>query len=270
MKKILYIALCILILRDNVAYAQANETPIVDLKNSRGDFSFERSKADADSAYVLGDYLHSISLYESILNSGLESVDIYYNLGNSYYKNSNLSKAIINYERALLLSPNDDDIRFNLDLAKSKTVDKITPIAELFFVTWVKNIMQLFNTDTWAKVSIFLFLLFLSFLSAYIFSRNIKIRKIGFYSALGCLIFCIATNSFSYFQKEKMEVREYAIIVLPSVTAKSTPDDAGTDLFVLHEGHKIQVKDTSLRDWIEIRLEDGNIGWIPASALEII
>lgn len=270
MKKILYIALCILILRDNVAYAQANETPIVDLKNSRGDFSFERSKADADSAYVLGDYLHSISLYESILNRGLESVDIYYNLGNSYYKNSNLSKAIINYERALLLSPNDDDIRFNLDLAKSKTVDKITPIAELFFVTWVKNIMQLFDTDTWAKVSIFLFLLFLSFLSAYIFSRNIKIRKIGFYSALGCLIFCIATNSFSYFQKEKMEVREYAIIVLPSVTAKSTPDDAGTDLFVLHEGHKIQVKDTSLRDWIEIRLEDGNIGWIPASALEII
>lgn len=269
MKRILYIALCILILRNNVSYAQVNGNPIVEL-NSRGDFFFEKSKAAADSAYALGDYLHSINLYESILNHGLESAEIYYNLGNSYYKHFNLSKAIINYERALLLSPNDDDIRFNLDLAKSKTIDKITPIAELFFVTWVKNIMQLFDTDTWAKVSIFLFLLFLSFLSAYMFSRNIKIRKIGFYSALGCLIFCIITNSFSYFQKEKMEVREYAIIVLPSVTAKSTPDDAGTDLFVLHEGHKIQVKDTSLRDWIEIRLEDGNIGWIPASALEII
>lgn len=228
------------------------------------------TKAQADSAYAKGDYASAIELYESILANQGESAAIYYNLGNSYYKNKDIAHSILNYERAYLLSPGDSDIRFNLEMARNNTVDKIDSINQLFLMSWITSLRNSFSADGWARGAIISFIIFLLALSLYIFGKQLVLKKLGLLFAGLCLIITIVANIFASQQKSLLINRQTAIIMSPSVTAKSTPDAGGTDLFILHEGHKILVKDATMKDWCEIQLEDGSIGWIPRDVIEII
>lgn len=228
------------------------------------------TKAQADSAYAKGDYASAIELYESILANQGESAAIYYNLGNSYYKNKDIAHSILNYERAYLLSPGDSDIRFNLEMARNNTVDKIDSINQLFLMSWITSLRNSFSADGWAGGAIISFIIFLLALSLYIFGKQLVLKKLGLLFAGLCLIITIVANIFASQQKSLLINRQTAIIMSPSVTAKSTPDAGGTDLFILHEGHKILVKDATMKDWCEIQLEDGSIGWIPRDVIEII
>lgn len=228
------------------------------------------TKTDADSAYQKNQYEEAIKQYEAILQNEGESADIYYNLGNSYYKTENVAKAILNYERALLLRPNDADIRFNLDMAKSKTIDKVIPTSEVFIVTWGKNLVNWMGESQWAVTGIGAFIVLLIGLSLYIFGHKLILKKIGFIVAVICLTVSICANVCASKQKEKLVERTGAIVMSPSITVKSTPNESGTDLFVLHEGTKVYIDDNSMKEWKEIRLEDGKKGWLPASSIELI
>ncbi|MCE2615417.1 tetratricopeptide repeat protein [Phocaeicola oris] len=228
------------------------------------------SKAAADSAYAKESYADAVALYEGILNTGKESADIYYNLGNSYYKMKNIAKAILNYERALLLNPGDSDIRFNLKLAQSKTVDNITPMSEVFLITWFKSLTNIVSEKGWSKIAIACFILSLILIAIYIFSKQILWKKIGFISAIVFILICILSNVFASVQKSELVGHNAAIVMSPSVTIKSTPNESGNELFILHEGTKVLIKDNTMKEWKEIKLEDGNVGWIPADAIEII
>ena len=182
----------------------------------------------------------------------------------------NIAKAIVNYEKALVLNPGNGDIRFNLELAQSKTVDKVTPLSEVFFITWIKNLANSMSEKGWANIGITTFILMLLMLSLYFFSKKIALKKVGFISAVCLLLVCVVANIFASNQKNKAESHGEAIIMAPSVTVKSTPNEGGTDLFILHEGHKVTIKDNTMREWKEIQLEDGNVGWVPTSVIEII
>lgn len=228
------------------------------------------TKADADSAYARNDFASAVQLYESLLKEKGESADVYYNLGNSYYKMDELAKAILNYERALLLNPGDSDIRFNLEMAGSKTVDKINPPGEMFFVTWYYSLVNLMGADGWAKWGIVSFILFLVALALYIFGKQIALKKAGFVASVVFLLLVVFSNIFAARQKDALVDRKSAIIIVPSVTVKSTPNESGTDLFILHEGRKVGITDNSMKEWKEIRLEDGNVGWVPRNVIEII
>ena len=230
----------------------------------------ETTKAQADSAYINNDYANAVYLYEDILANQGESADIYYNLGNSYYKMDNIAKAILNYEKALMLNPGNGDIRFNSELAQSKTVDKVTPMSEVFLVTWMKSLTNTMSEQGWSKLAIASFILTLLGLVLYFFSKKIAMKKIGFISALCLMLVCILANVFASSQKSKAQSHSSAIIMEPSVTVKSTPNEGGTELFILHEGRKVMIKDNTMREWKEIQLEDGNAGWVPASVIEII
>lgn len=232
--------------------------------------TFGQSKEQADSAYTNNDFAKAIELYENILANEGESADIYYNLGNSYYKMDNIAKAILNYERALLLNPGNGDIRFNLELAQSKTVDKVIPMSEVFFITWIHSLTNTMSEKGWGTIGIITFIFMLATLSLYFFGKKIILKKIGFVSAIVCLLICIIANLFASTQKEKVLNHNQAIIMAPSITVKSTPNEGGTELFILHEGRKVIIKDASMKEWKEIELEDGNAGWVPASAIEII
>lgn len=227
-------------------------------------------KTEADKAYQENDFKGAIEKYEAILAAGQESADVYYNLGNSYYKDKNIAKAVLNYERALLLSPGNDDIRYNLEMAKSKTIDKVTPKSEIFIVTWGNSIRDLMSESAWATFAVSCFVLFLLGVSAYIFGSKIVIRKTGFSLAVVFLVLTIVANVFADSQKDKLVNRSFAIVMQPSVTVKSTPDDSGTDLFVLHEGTKVYINDNSMKGWKEVSLEDGTRGWIPTESIEVI
>ena len=228
------------------------------------------TKADADKAYQENKYAEAIKMYENILATQGESAVVYYNLGNSYFKEKNMAKAVLNYERALLLNPGDADIRFNLDMARSKTVDQITPATEVFIVTWINSLTNMQSERGWAKIGIVSFICLLVGLALYIFSKRLFVRKIGFIGAVFLLVVTVCANLFARQQKIELMDRTGAIVMSPTVTVKSTPDKSGTELFVLHEGTKVFVEDNSMKGWKEIRLEDGNKGWIPTEAIEII
>ena len=229
----------------------------------------DATKAEGDSAYMKNDYASAIQIYEALLNRG-EAADIYYNLGNSYYKAGDIAKAILNYERALLLQPGNCDIRANLEIARSKTVDKVEPVPEIFFVSWTKSLINSMSVDSWAVCGVVCFILLIVSLYLFIFSKQIVLKKAGFISGIVFLAVTILANVFANQQKDELTNRNSAIVINPSVTVRSTPSESGTSLFILHEGHKVGVKDGSMKDWKEIRLEDGKVGWVPASAIEII
>lgn len=229
----------------------------------------EVTKSMADSAYIQHDYAAAIQCYEMLLKDG-ESADIYYNLGNSYYKANNIARAILNYERALLLRPGDSDIRANLEIACAKTVDKVVAIPDVFFIAWGKSLINCFNADAWGKLGIVCFFFLLSALCLFFFSKQIIVKKISFISGLVLLFIVIVVNLFAMQQKQKLLEKNGAIILQPSVTVRSTPSDSGTGLFILHEGYKVSIKDNSMREWKEVQLEDGKVGWVPATAIEVI
>lgn len=228
------------------------------------------TKAEGDKAYQENKFEDAIKIYEEVLATEGESAALYYNLGNSYYKTKNIAKAVLNYERALLLKPGDADIRFNLDLARSKTVDQVTPASEVFIVRWINALTDSMSEKEWGTTGIVTFLLLLAGLALYIFGNRLALKKIGFTAAVVFLVVCVCSNVFASKQKDKVVERKVAVVMDPTITVKSTPNESGTDLFVLHEGTKIYIKDNSMKGWKEIRLEDGKEGWLPTSAIEVI
>lgn len=228
------------------------------------------TKEEADKAYQENHYAQAAEMYTAILEEQGESAEVYYNLGNCYYKTKEVARAVLCYERALLLNPGDADTRFNLELASSKTVDKITPVSEVFFVTWIKSLVSLRSESQWGSLAVAAFLLLLASMALYIFGNRIALKKAGFISAVVFLVLTVLTNWFAYEQKTVLMERDGAIVMSPSVTIKSTPNESGTDLFVLHEGTKVYIDDDSMEGWKEIRLADGKKGWLPAAAIERI
>ena len=227
------------------------------------------TKAEADSSYVRGQYQQAIAQYEALLKQGA-SADLYYNLGNAYYRTENIPEAVLNYERALLLSPGDRDIRFNLQIARSKTFDKIVPESEMFFVTWYRSLVSMMSVDGWARTALVALALTIILLLVYLFSERIWLRKAGFFGGVALLLLFMGANIFAWQQKKDLLNRKGAIIFAPSVTVKSTPAANGTDLFILHEGTKVVITDGSMKEWKEIRLADGKEGWIESKHIRVI
>ena len=232
--------------------------------------SAQTDKIAADSAYVKGDYKAAIEIYESLVANNGESADVYYNLGNAYYKSENIAKAVLNYERALLLNPDDEDIRFNLELARSKTVDKVAPEYKFFLMEWLEGIINLLSISAWSVLAVVSFVVMLLTLLLFLFGKSVSTQKTGFIIALFSLFITIFANLSALHRYHYLTERNDAVIMEPSVTAKSTPSNSGTELFVIHEGRKVKISDDSMREWTEIELEDGNKGWIPSSSLERI
>lgn len=227
------------------------------------------TKANADSAYARQQYQQAIKDYEELLHDGV-SAELYYNLGNAYYRTDNITRAVLNYERALLLSPGDGDIRFNLQMARSKTIDKITPESEMFFVTWYHALVNIMSVDGWARTALVSFALAIVLALVYLFSARIWVRKVDFFGGLAFIAVFILANLFAYQQRQELVNRTGAIIISSAVPVKSTPSKSGTDLFILHEGTKVEITDGTMRGWKEISVADGKEGWIETSKIEII
>ena len=227
------------------------------------------TKNNADTEYQKGNYQHAIRDYEEILKNG-ESAEIYFNLGNAYYRTDNITKAVLNYERARLLSPGDDDINFNLQFARSKTIDKITPESEMFFITWYKSLVNFTSVDNWAKTGILCIVMALLLVLLYLFGPQLMLRKIGFFGGLAFFVIFLLSNLFAFQQKQALDNRTGAIIISPSVNIKKTPAKNSADQFVLHEGTRVDIIDKGMTDWRCIRVGDGREGWIETKAIEEI
>ena len=227
------------------------------------------TKQNADDEYAKGNYQQAIKDYQEILKTGVSS-EIYYNLGNAYYRTDNITQALLAYERALQLSPGDNDIRFNLQYARSKTIDKITPETEMFFVTWYNSLVNFTSVDRWANTAIVSIVMALLLILVFLFAPQMWARKSGFYgSAVFLLLFAFA-NLFAFQQKHELETKQGAIVIAPTVNVKKTPAVSGTDVFVIHEGTRVDITDRGMKQWRGIKLADGREGWLKTSQIEEI
>ncbi len=220
----------------------------------------------ANAFYTTEDYQQAISNYEQILHSGQESAKLYFNLGNAYYKAGNMNQAILNFERAKVLAPNDENIDFNIKMANQFVVTSIEPLPLPFFIRWRTSIINMYPSDTWSVISIIAFIIFLGLIGLFIFSRNVSIRRISFLTGILMVIFSGFTYTFASKQKKKIMERNSAIVFCPRVTVKSAPSQTGTDLFLIYEGLKVDITD-SIGTWKEIKLADGNEGWLQDSCI---
>lgn len=225
-------------------------------------------KQKADDAYSKGKYQDAIESYEAALQKG-KSANLYYNLGNAYYRTDNVTRAIINYEKARLLAPGDEDIIHNLEVARSKTIDNIQPGEKIFFKVWFENIKTSMNIDAWATLSLVSLIVALLLFLVYLFVKQMTVRKVAFYLSVCLVIIFIFGNVFASQLKDFTTNSKCAVIVSPTATAKKTPTDQGADACILHEGTRADIID-ALKGWYEIRLADGTEGWISEKDVEVI
>lgn len=216
---------------------------------------------NANNEYAKGNYQNAIGLYQQILKNGFEAPGIYYNFGKAYFKTNNLPSAILYFEKAKKLNPTDEDIEYNIKVVNNKLVDKIDIVPELFYIRWWKIIYSHYTANSWAVFSIISLCVFLSLLAIYLFSNKISIKKIGFYFSFVFFLTTLLSLNFSFIQKKYNTNSNEAIVFSPSVSVKSSPDANSVDLFVIHEGIKIEITD-NIGDWSEIKIANGSKGWI--------
>ena len=223
----------------------------------------------AESLYAEGRYSEALQAYRKLSAQG-QGAELYYNIANCYFRLDSIPQALLWYERAYLLSPGDGDIRHNLQYARTKTIDKIVPEEEIFFVRWYRSTLNLMSVEGWTITGILFFALSLAAICMYFFLSQVRLRKLGFYGCIILLVMVLLSNLFAWQVQDRQLHRNRAIVFQPSVSCMSSPNQAGKELYLLHEGTTVSIIDSSVRNWYQIRLSDGKQGWIPAVAVEVI
>ena len=225
--------------------------------------------SEANQLYRNAEYDKAAAAYEQIIKNGYESPALFYNLGNARFKLKDVPGSILSYERAKRLAPRDEDVLYNLQLANLRVIDKIDPIPEFFLTEWWRDFIRSCSSSTWALLAISGLWIAVVTAAVVMVLRTPTVRKIlalgTIFLVIGSAVAFTGMNLQSRYQRSE----ELAIIFTPSISVKSSPDLKSTDLFVLHEGLKVEVLD-SYANWKKIRLPDGKVGWIPAQSVEII
>ena len=229
-------------------------------------WAFGQNTADewfnqANAAYNSGNYETAVELYEKILATNMESVPVYYNMGNAYYKMREYPMAIYSYEKALKLDPANEEVRTNLEIANLAIVDKIEPVPQSFIERWWRSLRAMCSSDRWACWSVAAFALLLVCLFMFLRSRRVGMRKLGFFMGIVFLIVFALSVVFAAQLKHAATTQDQAIVMTPTVTVKSSPSDDSVDLFVLHEGAKVSVLESS-NGWNKVRIANGSVGWL--------
>jgi tetratricopeptide (TPR) repeat protein len=223
----------------------------------------------ANRLYSESNFREAALVYQRIINAGYHAAGVYYNLGNAYYRSGNIPSAILNYERAALLSPGDEDIMFNLELARTRVRDRIETLPQFFLNRWWQRARNLVSTGTWAILSVSFFIMMLAVVSVFLFSSSMLVKKASFWLAVSFLTISLLSFSLGMDQRNYLRNHAAAIVFAPVVPVKSSPDAYSADLFLIHEGTKVRVEE-SIGDWRLVRLNDGNKGWIRVEDIEMI
>lgn len=225
---------------------------------------YEQELAKANFYYSENRFDTAVVIYEGILNAGYVSAPLLYNNGNAYFKMRNYPMAILNYEKALKLDPDNQEIKYNLDIANSLITDKIEPIPEFFMSRWWKNIGNKLSADAWATFSLIVLAILLVAIFFYFTARTKVLKKSMFFTGLILIVIFVCSTVFASQKRNYLSEHNEAIVIIPTITVKSSPSSSGTDLFVLHEGTKVDILDHS-NDWDKIKIADGSTGWMPSS-----
>ncbi len=252
---------------DSLAPSDAAATAVVNKTSDNA------AVGQAIKLYDEGDFRQAIDVLEGEMkvqkDKGLESADLYYNLGNAYFRVNDLAHARLYYEKALLINPGDRDTRHNIEYVTTKIEDKIL-VADTFFLSiWFRAVQNLFSSNTWAMMAVVLFIVFIACLVLFFFSRLISVKKTAFYIGIVSLVVVIFANVFAFRQKNKIQFRDTAVIMTGSAPIVSSPDINSKELFILHAGTKVSITKED-RNWYEIEIDNGSVGWVQKDKLEMI
>ena len=221
-------------------------------------------------AYTSSDYASALKDWKDVQATGLMSKELYYNLGNAYFKTGEIAPAILWYERALRLDPSDSDVRYNLDYARALTQDKIDEVPEIFFEQWGHTLCYLLPSNTWAVISLLFFGLTVALVLLFLLGSTSGRRRLGFFAAIVTLVIAFLGWDFAQWQQQEARRQDMAIVMRPVSSVKSSPSSGSAkDLFILHEGTRVKVLD-NVSGFSNIELSDGRQGWIPSGDIEII
>jgi tetratricopeptide (TPR) repeat protein len=217
----------------------------------------------ANQLYQEGKYELALETYGEIILSGYESADLYYNMGNAAYRSNSIGYAILYFEKTLKLDPSHEDAANNLEFASRYRVDTFEEVPELFLRTWIRSFFLILPERSWSILALFLFVLIICTVLMYIYARKLGLKKLGFYVALISIFLFFLSFTGALRHHRSMVNPDSAIILSPSVVVRSTPSESGTELFILHEGTRVKIKE-GVTGWQNIRVIDGREGWIPA------
>ncbi len=223
----------------------------------------------ANKSYNQGNYEEAIKGYERIIDNGQHSAELYFNLGNAHYKLNHIAPSIYNYEKALLLKPNDQEIKNNIGFARNMTIDAIEKVPELGFSKFIKNISNLMSFERWGMTAVVMMILFVALFLVYYFSYRSMRKRLAFIGSMATLILACVAVSFAYHNFNLMQNDHPAIVFAEESQVKSEPNLRGNEAFILHEGTKVQVLDT-VNSWKKIKLADGKTGWIPTNDIKLL
>lgn len=223
----------------------------------------------ADDLYRQADYTAAIEAYEALLAEGMTNADLHYNLGNAYYREGEMGRAILHYERALRLRPSMADAKENLALANSHTADRITPVPQIFFVRWYHQLLAATTPALWRTVWLVLFALLGAAVVGLRLGHSLAIRKSALATVLAAALLLAASSAILINSSIRANRHTDAIILEPAVSVKSSPEPQSADKLILHEGTKVQILE-QLSDWYKIRIADGTTGWCLAETTERI
>lgn len=235
------------------------------------------SAQDADSLwnqavkdYTEENYQAALDCFSALEAEGYVSRELYYNIGNCYYKLSNsLGQSILYYERALKQDPSYEDAQVNLAIAREYTLDRIDEVPEFILLTWIKAFRDTMSSDAWAWIALALFLVTAVMVLLFRFGGSPAVRKTAFAMAIIALAFMIISAVFAFNLRSELESEDGAVVTVPVSSVKSSPGSTDQSLFILHEGTRISVLE-SLGEWYRIELSDGRQGWLEAEDVEII
>ncbi|HZW38982.1 MAG TPA: tetratricopeptide repeat protein [Ignavibacteriaceae bacterium] len=238
-------------------------------------FNFNSFAEDSSSLYKKGldnyksaNYDSSIVNFEKVVNAGFESPELYYNLGNSFFRKGRLADAVLYYERALKLSPNDKDIKDNLNFVNSKLVDKPLIYPKFFLFEWIDNILSFTSLSGWFFISLILFLIFLIIAALFFFVKQIKAR-VSFSAGVIMLLLFFISVAFTGTKYKRIFFDKQGIVKTFTVKSTLNPNENSKELFQLHEGSKVEIKD-STNGFYKIKNNTEKEGWIKKEDVIII
>lgn len=222
-----------------------------------------------NALYAKENYKEAIQSYEAISSSGKQSAEVYFNLGNCYYKLHQVAPAIYNYEKALLLNPNDNEIKTNLEFARKMTIDDIKVIPKVGFHKIIADFTSIYHYDTWAWIAVGLSFLFFVFFLGYYLSGTTTKKRLFFLGMFLVLLAILLSVSSGIFERDRMLNEKPAIVFAETTSLKSEPKISATDAVLLHEGTKVYILE-SIANWKKVQLTDETTGWIESAAIKEI
>ena len=231
--------------------------------------NINESMQQAGELYRNGEFDKAVEIYEEIINEGYEGTSLYFNLANSYYRIGKLGYAILNYERALKISPTDEDVKHNLAFANLSTIDRIQPLPTFFLFEWWEALLASLSANGWTYLVFFFYLILIFLFIFYFFAKTISQQKLIIFSGLGILIILAVTFLLLIVRINREQTHINAVVVEQSITVKTSPDSKSTDAFVIHEGLVVKLED-KLDEWVKVKLVDGKVGWVDSDTVEKI